>query len=599
MSVLTADPPVTARGQWLALHCFAYWRSPDLDDFLARTVAPLLDRLRAEDRIADWFYIRYWEGGPHLRIRVRDADPATGAWLREELARQMAEAGYPVGQLSADTYYQRLGGPAAVSGAGWHAHGEVAEIAYKPEIHRYGGERALPVAEEVFCRSTDIAVRVVAATTSEKTRLAAITELTIATALALGLDRLATARWLREHAGGWRWNSEVAMVPPSVMQERSAKVLALQSGTLQQRWARTEALIEADPEGLRSPVARWAAVIRQARERLEAEPAPDGLWHAVWSSQLHMLFNRLGITPDEERSVCWLVAGTALTPQGIPHFFEDGAQAPDRRYHEAAKYLPGDPIDQAPREEDGPGSATRVRRRLTGINLPSHELPPVSLAEAMRLRGSARGRITGPVSDVDLGTLLWSAHAVTHTQVMANFEYPHRPYPSAGAKYVARVRLVVRDVAGLEPGCYHVDPVGRRLAYLGAAPTVADLRAMSMWFQDRTGLVEGLDIGAAPAMLAVYVELGRLRPRYGMRALRFAVAEAGHLAQNLALVAAATGLHLGMIGGFYDDLVHEVFGLDGIDNLAIYLMPVGGSAGAGQQDADDQPAAEKPPKEEG
>jgi nitroreductase len=47
-----------------------------------------------------------------------------------------------------------------------------------------------------------------------------------------------------------------------------------------------------------------------------------------------------------------------------------------------------------------------------------------------------------------------------------------------------------------------------------------------------------------------------------------------HLAQNLGLVAAATGLSLGMIGGFYDDVAHDVLGLDGVDESLVYLLPL-------------------------
>jgi len=82
-------------------------------------------------------------------------------------------------------------------------------------------------------------------------------------------------------------------------------------------------------------------------------------------------------------------------------------------------------------------------------------------------------------------------------------------------------------------------------------------------------------VGTVPAVLGIYVQTAGLRARYGLRALRFALLEAGHLAQNLALVAAATGLELGLIGGFYDDLANDVFGLDGIDRFIVYLLPIG------------------------
>ncbi|MFD0591841.1 SagB/ThcOx family dehydrogenase [Catellatospora coxensis] len=266
-------------------------------------------------------------------------------------------------------------------------------------------------------------------------------------------------------------------------------------------------------------------------------------------------------------------------PEGLAPFFADGAQAPDRRYHEASKFLLGGASDHTPREVEGP-PAFRMRAMRPPVPLPSHEAPRLPLADVLRTRRSARGALAGLQAE-ELGTLLWSAHAISHHEQITlpdgtPYRFGHRPYPSAGARYVARLRLVVRDVAGVEPGCYHVDPVDRTLWWMGGAPSDVDLLATSMWFQpDHASAYEGIDISAMPAMLALYVELGRLRPRYGMRALRFGTAEAGHLAQNLSLVAAATGLSLGMIGGFYDDVAHEVFGLDGIDNVAVYLLPIG------------------------
>ncbi|MEV4411026.1 thiopeptide-type bacteriocin biosynthesis protein [Catellatospora sp. NPDC049609] len=579
---MTAPTLASDARVWLSLHCFAYWPAGDLDRFLCRTVAPLLDRLRDEGRVADWFYIRYWEGGPHLRLRLRGTDPATAAWLRDELGRLLAEAPFTAADIDGEAYYRGLGGNAARSQADWHRHGDVREIAYVAETARYGGPDALATAEEVFCRSSEVAVRVVAATPDPRTRLAAATELTIATATALGLDRLGAARWLRAHAAGWRWNGEVAMLPTALMQERTARVLAAQAATLNGRWTRTVEAVAADPEGRRSPVTGWAAAVRDAHARLrELEPAAGaGRWLAVWASQLHMMFNRLGITPDEERSVCWLVAGTALAPAGPQPFFADGVQAADRGYHEASKYLLGGASDHAPREADGPPSLPRFPGMSPPTPLPAHEAPNATLVDVLRRRRSARGALTGPVDAADLGTLLWTAYSVSHHEQItlpdgSTYRFGHRPYPSAGAKYVARLRLIARDVAGLAPGCYHVDPVERVLWQLGDAPSDVDLVATSDWFQPGRSPYEGLDISALPAMLALYVELGRLRPRYGLRGLRFATAEAGHLAQNLSLVGAATGLSVGMIGGFYDDVVHEVVGLDGIDNIAIYLLPVG------------------------
>lgn len=197
------------------------------------------------------------------------------------------------------------------------------------------------------------------------------------------------------------------------------------------------------------------------------------------------------------------------------------------------------------------------------VSLPAPEDVPASLTSALRDRASAHSW-SGTLTARQLASLLWTAQS-SHT----DRPWPHRPYPSAGAAYCARLRIAALDVDGLEPGCYDVDEVSRELIRTSPAPSVADLEDTSVWFGPGA---ESLD--RTPAMLGLYVRNGFLRQKYGLRALRFAFTEAGHLAQNLGLVAAATGLALGMIGGFYDDVAHDVLGLDGVDETLVYLLPL-------------------------
>jgi hypothetical protein len=68
---------------------------------------------------------------------------------------------------------------------------------------------------------------------------------------------------------------------------------------------------------------------------------------------------------------------------------------------------------------------------------------------------------------------------------------------------------------------------------------------------------------------------GLLRGRYGLRALRLGLQETGHLAHSLILVATALGLSSTPINGFNDELCHQLFGLDDIDEPLQYLLPIG------------------------
>jgi SagB-type dehydrogenase family enzyme len=318
------------------------------------------------------------------------------------------------------------------------------------------------------------------------------------------------------------------------------------------------------------------SILRILASGAKADPAVSrSRWLQIWSSQLHMLLNRLGLLPDEERSLSWFIVSCLQAPHGSTDFFDDHVQASDRRYLEASSFAASRMSWQQPRDVMHPASQPRYNPYARpAVPLPAEPLPQVSLGQALAGRACARGDLGGPVRASELGTLLWSSYA-TISDPRLRAGRPHRPYPSAGAQYVARLRLIVRAVSGLDPGLYEVDQAGRRLMPLSPAPDDGELAASSMWFGPQSPEVGRVDLAVLPAMLGLYVELTALRARYGLRALRFALAEAGHLAQNLTLVAAAAGLSAGVIGGFYDDVAHEVFMLDGVDDVLVYLMPVG------------------------
>ena len=67
----------------------------------------------------------------------------------------------------------------------------------------------------------------------------------------------------------------------------------------------------------------------------------------------------------------------------------------------------------------------------------------------------------------------------------------------------------------------------------------------------------------------------RSRFKYGARAYRFTLLEAGHVAQNFLLAVAALGLAAVPIGGFYDREVDSLLGVDGLYESSLYLLPLG------------------------
>jgi len=144
-----------------------------------------------------------------------------------------------------------------------------------------------------------------------------------------------------------------------------------------------------------------------------------------------------------------------------------------------------------------------------------------------------------------------------------------RAAPSGGALYPLELYAVCHRVEGLEVALYHYDPLLHGLELLG--PLTGRAGA------DLTPYGEVLSDSAA--VVAITAVFWRSRFKYGARAYRFTLTEAGHVAQNLLLAATALGLASVPVGGFYDRKVDDFIGVDGIFEGSLYLVPVGHAAG--------------------
>lgn len=69
--------------------------------------------------------------------------------------------------------------------------------------------------------------------------------------------------------------------------------------------------------------------------------------------------------------------------------------------------------------------------------------------------------------------------------------------------------------------------------------------------------------------------LARSLPKYGDRGYRYLLLEAGHVGQNLDLVASALGLGAVNLGGFYDDELARLLCLDPEWEIPLYATAIG------------------------
>jgi len=141
-----------------------------------------------------------------------------------------------------------------------------------------------------------------------------------------------------------------------------------------------------------------------------------------------------------------------------------------------------------------------------------------------------------------------------------------RAAPSAGATYPIETCAIVNDVEGVPAGIYRYLASTHELALIREGDHRRDL--------ERAAISQRMVVEANVVVVLTAV-FERTERRYGGRAQRYIAMEAGHIAQNVCLVATAIGLGTCAIGAFHDDAVNRVMGLDGRRESALYLVTIG------------------------
>ncbi len=174
-------------------------------------------------------------------------------------------------------------------------------------------------------------------------------------------------------------------------------------------------------------------------------------------------------------------------------------------------------------------------------------------------RRTAHGFPGRPLGLQRLAALLEAGYGVTAPD--------RRSVPSGGALYPLELYPAVVQVDGLEAGVFHFDPPRHALELVRAGEIGPELEAACP--------LPGLLAGAA-AVVFVTAVFWRSRFKYGLRGYRFALLEAGHVAQNVLVAATELDVAALPLGGFYDARVERLLGVDGVDESVVYAIVLGG-----------------------
>ncbi|WP_440955901.1 SagB/ThcOx family dehydrogenase [Methanosarcina sp. Mfa9] len=181
-----------------------------------------------------------------------------------------------------------------------------------------------------------------------------------------------------------------------------------------------------------------------------------------------------------------------------------------------------------------------------------------SFEEILAKRRSIRSYSEKALSESDVARFLWAAQGISSKEGF-------RTAPSAGALYPLEVHLVAGNVAGIEPGVYRYISEEHSLI----EDVSGDLRAKLA-----AAALSQPTIRNAPASLVISAVYPRITSKYMKRGIRYAVMEAGHVAENIYLLATELGIGTCAIGAFEDEEVRKALKLPANED-PLYIMPLG------------------------
>jgi thiopeptide-type bacteriocin biosynthesis protein len=145
---------------WRALYVHRYGSQ---DEFLVDSVAPLVNSLSASGALHGFFFLRYWQGGHHIRLRLQVAEEESEKLVDESAAKLGTYLAEFPGTTSLDRsdFNEAQVTMAALEHADTetiHPPDTIRRGLYLPEHDKYGGTRGVAIAEELFESSSSLAI---------------------------------------------------------------------------------------------------------------------------------------------------------------------------------------------------------------------------------------------------------------------------------------------------------------------------------------------------------------------------------------------------------------------------------------------------------
>jgi len=115
---------------WFCLYVYC---NPPFENLLVNHILPIIENLLDDDKIKNFFFIRYFEDGPHIRLRINFQNTHFLNTSKREIIQRLLN----YLELK-DASYQSISAP------------RILKTKYNPEFERYGGANGIAIAEQIF-----------------------------------------------------------------------------------------------------------------------------------------------------------------------------------------------------------------------------------------------------------------------------------------------------------------------------------------------------------------------------------------------------------------------------------------------------------------
>ncbi|MGQ0813202.1 MAG: thiopeptide-type bacteriocin biosynthesis protein [Gemmatimonadota bacterium] len=293
-----------ASKQWLSAHIFHGGGLKQSDSLLLEVIKPFVVDCLARQWADQYFFIRYGELGPHVRLRIYGDATRLVQLVRPALEQRIADReGHQPGAV-------------ALEGAST----TIRWMPYEPEVQRYGGPDGIAVGERLFYYSSESALALLPdCAADEQARLGIALSAMLVLLAAFTDDRERAGALADRYVEFWQHipapdvNWHALLNGFEAGYDRNSEWLRVNGSVI---WRDACSASSQLPTPLATYASRLRGIVQDLERLLGAEALVWGSgplrdWPAVTrklvGSYLHMMNNRLGVNRLEEIYLAYLI----------------------------------------------------------------------------------------------------------------------------------------------------------------------------------------------------------------------------------------------------------------------------------------------------